>query len=75
MNVQLIPKRKIGWCYKYADRINAKRVIFVSRDHLDLDSLAQVAPDEWERGEVRVKQLRVGQDEEQKEVYVKFDEL
>lgn len=44
VDVQL-SKKKVSWCYNYADRIGANRAVFV-------------APDEWERGQVRIKYLR-----------------
>eukprot|EP01130_Rhizamoeba_saxonica_P009205 TRINITY_DN3746_c0_g1_i1.p1 TRINITY_DN3746_c0_g1~~TRINITY_DN3746_c0_g1_i1.p1 ORF type:complete len:457 (-),score=128.36 TRINITY_DN3746_c0_g1_i1:24-1394(-) len=63
VNVQLIPRKKVAWCYNYADRVGAERVIFV-------------APEEWERDphEVRIKYLRLG-DEYEKEIDVALDIL
>jgi len=64
VDVQLIPNKKIPWCYNYADRIGAKRAIFV-------------APTEWSSNEVRIKMLRLPEDSkpEEKEFNVKFDDL
>jgi len=53
--MQLIPNKKMGWCFSYADRIGADRVIFI-------------APSEWAQGKVRVKQLRLADTEQNKEI-------
>jgi len=64
VDVQLIPGKKVQWCYTYADRIGAKRAIFV-------------APDEWAKNLVRVKMLRFPEDApaEQKQYDVSFEDL
>lgn len=63
VEVQLIPKKKVAWCFNYADRIGATRAVFV-------------APSEWAEGKVRIKNLRAPADsEESKEVNVPFEEL
>jgi len=61
VDLQLIPKKKVTWCFEYADRIGAIRAVFV-------------APDEWSRGLVRVKNLRET-DETKKQVDIPFDTL
>jgi len=61
VDLQLIPKKKVSWCFEYADRIGAQRAVFV-------------APDEWSRGLVRIKNLRET-DMEKKESNVPFAEL
>lgn len=61
VDLQLIPKKKVTWCFEYADRIGAQRAVFV-------------APDEWARGEVRIKNLRET-DPTKKEVNVPFESL
>eukprot|EP01126_Amoeba_proteus_P061005 TRINITY_DN8141_c0_g2_i1.p1 TRINITY_DN8141_c0_g2~~TRINITY_DN8141_c0_g2_i1.p1 ORF type:complete len:477 (+),score=109.64 TRINITY_DN8141_c0_g2_i1:83-1432(+) len=62
VDVVLIPNKKVAWSFNYADRIGANRAIFV-------------APDEWSRGEVRIKELRKDKDDLQKEYNVLFTEL
>lgn len=62
VEIQMIPKKKIAWCYNYADRIGADRLIFV-------------APDEWKEGKVRIKNLRQDKDAEDKEFNVPVEEL
>ena len=42
-------KKKIAWAYSYADRVGARRVVLV-------------APDEWKNGTVRVKNLRISEE-------------
>eukprot|EP01120_Amphizonella_sp_Union-15-10_P003230 TRINITY_DN13658_c0_g1_i1.p1 TRINITY_DN13658_c0_g1~~TRINITY_DN13658_c0_g1_i1.p1 ORF type:complete len:529 (-),score=124.52 TRINITY_DN13658_c0_g1_i1:57-1613(-) len=54
VDIQLIPKKKIGWCFSYADRVGAERAVFV-------------APDEWKQGKVRIKNLRLPDTEENKD--------
>jgi histidyl-tRNA synthetase len=49
VDVQLMPGKKIQWCYNYADRIGAKRAILI-------------APDEWSKNLVRIKMLRMPED-------------
>jgi len=61
VDLQLIPKKKVSWCFEYADRIGAFRAVFI-------------APDEWSKGLVRVKNLRET-DPEKKEVNIPFEEL
>jgi len=43
----ILEQKKIKWVFKYADRIGVKNVVIV-------------APDEWERGEVSVKDMAEG---------------
>lgn len=62
VEVQLIPKKKIAWCYEYADRISA-------------DQLCFVAPDEWAKGLVRIKNLRLPEDAPNKQFDIAFDAL
>jgi len=62
VDVQLIPNKKLGWCYSYADRIGAVKLLLV-------------APDEWAKNEVRIKQLRVPEGTENKEYNVAFSTL
>jgi len=54
VDVLLEPARKVKNAFSYADRVNGQRVLFV-------------APDEWENGLVRMKDLRTS-DEAAKEV-------
>jgi len=61
VDIVLNPGKKVFWSFTYADRIGATRAIFV-------------APDEWARGEVRIKDLRKSENEE-KEVNVPFESL
>jgi len=61
VDLQLIPKKKVSWCFEYADRIGATRAVFV-------------APDEWSKGLVRIKNLRET-DVEKKEVNIPFGNL
>jgi len=60
--VQLIPGKKIPWCFNYADRIGAKRAVLI-------------APDEWSKGLVRVKELRTTHAEEDKGRDLPLEEL
>lgn len=62
VELQLIPKKKIGWCYELADRIGA-------------DQLCFVAPDEWNAGKVRIKNLRLPEDAPNKQFDIEFDKL
>jgi histidyl-tRNA synthetase len=62
VDVQLIPNKKMQWCYTYADRVGAKRAILI-------------APTEWSNNEVRIKLLRLPKGEEAKEYNVKFEDL
>eukprot|EP01121_Diplochlamys_sp_Union-15-3_P019897 TRINITY_DN7602_c0_g2_i1.p1 TRINITY_DN7602_c0_g2~~TRINITY_DN7602_c0_g2_i1.p1 ORF type:complete len:481 (-),score=108.05 TRINITY_DN7602_c0_g2_i1:38-1480(-) len=65
VDIQLIPGKKMKWCFAYADRIGADRAIFI-------------APDEWASKKVRVKLLRLADVEEnkdKKEFDVLFDDL
>lgn len=75
VDVILNTNKKIPWyeqslipvdscrCYNYADRVSAKRAVLI-------------APDEWARGEVRIKDLRKGgKDDTSKEVNIQFSEL
>jgi len=50
------------WCYEYADRIGAKFAVFV-------------APDEWARNEVRIKDLKLPEDDPNKERNIPLDSL
>ena len=65
-NVDLLlePKKKVANTFDYANRVGARYIVFV-------------APSEWERGEVRIKDLRLGEDvpDEEKQIDVKIDEL
>jgi histidyl-tRNA synthetase len=61
VDVQLIPKKKLAWCYEYADRVGAQRVVLI-------------APDEWSKGLVRVKFLRET-DESKKQVDIPLSDL
>jgi histidyl-tRNA synthetase len=62
VDVQLIPNKKMQWCYTYADRVGAKRAVLI-------------APTEWSNNEVRIKLLRLPKGEEAKEYNVKFEDL
>lgn len=62
VEIQLIPKKKLAWCYELADRLGAKQ-------------LCLVAPDEWKNGEVRIKNLRLSETDPEKEVNLKFEFL
>jgi histidyl-tRNA synthetase len=53
----VLEDRKVKWAFKRADRVGAARVVLV-------------APDEWQRGEVRVKDLVSGT-----EANIKIEEL
>lgn len=53
----VLEERKVKWAFKRADRLGARRVVMV-------------APQEWQRGEVRVKDLATGE-----ETNVKVEEL
>jgi len=53
----VLEERKVKWAFKRADRLGAKRVVLV-------------APEEWQRGEVRIKDLSTGT-----ETNVKVEEL
>jgi len=54
--------KKITQSYEYGDRIGAKFVVFI-------------APDEWSRREIRIKYLRAAEEDPDKEVNVKIDNL
>jgi len=58
------PGKKLAKAYNYADRIGARR-------------LALVAPSEWEKGLVRIKDLRMGQDvaDDEKQKDIPFSDL
>jgi len=45
----VLEERKVKWAFKRADRLGAARVVMV-------------APEEWQRGEVRVKDLATGEE-------------
>jgi len=63
VDVQLIPGKKITWCYDYANRVGADRTVLI-------------APSEWEKGLVRVKDMKRGaRDESYKGEDVKVDDL
>lgn len=62
VEVQMIPNKKVAWCFNYADRIGADRLVFV-------------APDELQQGMVRVKHLRKSEGEDDKEFNVLIEEL
>ena len=61
VDVLLEPARKVAKAFSYADRVHGKRVMFV-------------APDEWEKGLVRMKDLRTAVEAE-KEVDLPLDGL
>ena len=65
-NVDLLlePKKKVANTFDYANRVGARFIAFV-------------APSEWERGEVRIKDLRLGEDvpDEEKQIDVKVTDL
>jgi len=46
VDLQLIPKKNITWCYTYASRVGASRAVLV-------------APSEWSQGQVRIKNLQI----------------
>ncbi|CCW61731.1 unnamed protein product [Phytomonas sp. EM1] len=60
----IMEKKKIVQAFSYADRVGAVRAVLV-------------APDEWSRGEVRVKMLREGggKDSNDRGISIKFDDL
>lgn len=62
VEVQLIPKKKIGWCYEYADRIGARQLCFI-------------APEEWAKGQVRIKNLRLPEEDPNKQFDLDFDKI
>jgi len=62
IDVQLLPKKNITWCFQYSDRIGAKHAIFI-------------APDEWSRREVRIKFLKLQIGTENKEENIIVDNL
>lgn len=62
VEVQLIPKKKIAWCYEQADRIGANQLCFV-------------APDEWAAGKVRIKNLRLPEDAPNKQFDIEVAKL
>jgi histidyl-tRNA synthetase len=49
----ILEERKVKWAFKRADRLGAQRVVLV-------------APDEWQRGEVRIKDLSSGEESNHK---------
>jgi histidyl-tRNA synthetase len=62
VDVQLITKKNIGSSYDYADRVSAELVCLV-------------APDEWSRGEVRFKNMRLSKDDPNKQYNMLFNEI
>lgn len=62
VDLQLMPGKKLPWCYNYADRIGAKKLILI-------------APDEWAKGCIRVKNLRVAEGDANKEYDLPVAEL
>lgn len=62
VEVQLIPKKKVAWCYEQADRIGANQLCFV-------------APDEWAVGKVRIKNLRLPEGAPNKEFDIEVEKL
>lgn len=62
VDVLMEPKRRVAGVFDYADRVGARRLIFV-------------APDEHAKGMVRVKDLRVIEGEGVKQVDVPLDSL
>lgn len=61
VDVLLEPKKKVAGTFEYADKMGADKIVFV-------------APDEWEKGLVAIKDLR-SQDKEHKQVEVPVDRL
>eukprot|EP00241_Pyramimonas_parkeae_P002207 CAMPEP_0114246356 /NCGR_PEP_ID=MMETSP0058-20121206/12413_1 /TAXON_ID=36894 /ORGANISM="Pyramimonas parkeae, CCMP726" /LENGTH=503 /DNA_ID=CAMNT_0001359525 /DNA_START=38 /DNA_END=1549 /DNA_ORIENTATION=+ len=61
VDVLLEPKKKVAGTFEYADKMGADKIVFV-------------APDEWEKGLVAIKDLR-SQDKENKQVDVPVDRL
>jgi histidyl-tRNA synthetase len=61
VDVLLEPAKKLQKAFSYADRVNGRRVLLV-------------APDEWAKGEVRMKDLRTTVEEE-KQVDLKVEGL
>lgn len=49
VDLQLELNKKLGWCFSYADRVGAVRIVLIG-------------PEEWCQGEVRVKELKPRQD-------------
>jgi len=54
--------KKVGKAFNYADRVGARRIAFV-------------APNEWKQNTVRVKDLRIGKEAEEKEKDIPLNEL
>eukprot|EP01125_Pyxidicula_operculata_P012935 TRINITY_DN425_c0_g2_i1.p1 TRINITY_DN425_c0_g2~~TRINITY_DN425_c0_g2_i1.p1 ORF type:complete len:465 (+),score=136.77 TRINITY_DN425_c0_g2_i1:959-2353(+) len=59
VDIQLASKKKLQDSYNYADRIGANRAVLV-------------APDEWSKGQVRIKNLRSKEDDQKN---VNFEDL
>ena len=64
VDLLLEPKKKVANTFDYANRVGARYMCFV-------------APSEWERGEVRIKDLRMGEDvpDEEKQTDVSLEQL
>jgi len=64
VDLLLEPKKKVANTFDYANRVGARYIVFV-------------APSEWERGMVRIKDLRLGEEtpEEEKQLDVALGDL
>jgi histidyl-tRNA synthetase len=64
VDLLLEPKKKVANTFDYANRAGARYIVFV-------------APAEWEKGTVRVKDLRLGEEtpDEEKQIDVKLEDL
>ena len=64
VDLLLEPKKKVTQTFDYANRVGARYMVFV-------------APQEWEAGKVRIKDLRLGEDvpDEEKQIDVALDDL
>jgi histidyl-tRNA synthetase len=64
VDLLLEPKKKVTQTFDYANRVGARYMVFV-------------APQEWEAGKVRIKDLRLGEDvpDEEKQLDVALDDL
>jgi histidyl-tRNA synthetase len=62
VDLQLMPGKKLPWCYSYADRVGAKKLILI-------------APDEWAKGCIRVKNLRAAEGDSNKEYDLAVSDL
>ena len=64
VDLLLEPKKKVANTFDYANRAGARYIVFV-------------APSEWEKGTVRIKDLRLGEEtpDEEKQIDVKLEDL